>query len=106
MCAQAMCAQGVGEEEGTFVYNAAKPLECSSENLAVLVDEVSMVDMSLAAALLDALPTDRAVQLVLVGAPQHCAPPCPTKAPPEHAAIAACSSRDAAFPISAGVDHL
>ncbi|CAL8469331.1 g8872 [Coccomyxa elongata] len=59
--------EGVGDEEGTFVYNAAKPLECSSENLAVLVDEVSMLDMSLAAALLDALPTDRAVQLVLVG---------------------------------------
>ncbi|BDA44925.1 probable recBCD enzyme subunit RecD at C-terminar half [Coccomyxa sp. Obi] len=59
--------EGVGDEEGTFVYNAARPLECSSENLAVLVDEVSMLDMPLAAALLDALPTDRAVQLVLVG---------------------------------------
>lgn len=83
----AVCAQGVGDEEGTFVYNAAKPLECSSENLAVLVDEVSMLDMSLAAALLDALPTDRPVQLVLVGAPQHCAPLCPTDTPPEHVAV-------------------
>lgn len=86
-----VCAQGVGDEEGTFVYNAARPLECSSETLAVLVDEVSMLDMSLAAALLDALPTDRAVQLVLVGAPKRCAPFCPTKTPPEHVAVAVCA---------------
>jgi hypothetical protein len=36
--------------------------------MAVLVDEASMLDMSLAAALLDALPTNVPVQLLLVGA--------------------------------------
>lgn len=58
----------MGDMEGSFTFNAAKPLECTSGSLAVLVDEASMLDMSLAAALLDALPTDRPVQLILVGA--------------------------------------
>lgn len=53
--------------EGGFIHNAAQPLKCSKGAMAVLVDEASMLDMSLAAALLDALPTNVPVQLVLVG---------------------------------------
>lgn len=63
------------------MYNAARPLECSGPAMAVLVDEASMLDMTLAAALLDALPTDRPVQLVLVGA----TPASPLTVPASHA---------------------
>ena len=58
--------------EGSFTVNAKWPLECARGSLAVLVDEASMLDITLAAALLDALPTDRPVQLVLVGALLRC----------------------------------
>lgn len=54
-----------GEEalEGGFEFCAGRPLDCD----ALLVDESSMLDLPLAAALLDALPRHRRVQLVLVG---------------------------------------
>jgi hypothetical protein len=54
--------------EGYFLHNAARPLECGTGAMAVLVDEASMLDLPLAAALLNALPTNVPVQLVLVGA--------------------------------------
>jgi len=49
--------------EGGFQRNASRPLEVE----ALVVDEASMVDVRLMAALLDALPADRPVPLVLVG---------------------------------------
>lgn len=39
--------------------------------VAVLVDETSMLDMPMAAALLDALPSQQPLQLVLVGQRSH-----------------------------------
>ena len=57
--------------DGSFEYHAGRPLECD----AVLVDEASMLDLPLAAALLDALPRHRRVQLVLVGASSSLSPP-------------------------------
>ena len=53
---------------GAFEHTAEHPLECD----AVLVDEASMLDLPLAAALLAALPRHRQPQLVLVG--EHIAP--------------------------------
>lgn len=52
-----------GDILGAFEYSAEHPLECD----AVLVDEASMLDLPLAAALLAALPPHRRPQLVLVG---------------------------------------
>ena len=52
-----------GDVLGAFEYTAERPLECD----AVLVDEASMLDLPLAAALLAALPSHRRPQLVLVG---------------------------------------
>lgn len=53
-----------------FGHHSQHPLPAD----AVLVDEASMVDLPLAAALLDAAPRPgRTFQLVLVGA---CTPPC------------------------------
>ena len=56
-----------GDLEGFFACNANSPLDAPSGKLSILVDETSMLDMSLASSLLDALPTDIPVQLVLVG---------------------------------------
>lgn len=50
------------EEE--FVYSRDDPLDVH----AVLLDEASMLDLPLAAALLDALPRNRPTNLVLIGA--------------------------------------
>ena len=66
-------SRGDGDAEsdntlGAFEYTAEHPLECD----AVLVDEASMLDLPLAAALLAALPPHRRPQLVLVGV--HAAP--------------------------------
>lgn len=49
------------KSKGNFVYNETNPLECD----AVIVDEVSMVDISLMNSLLKALPRD--CNLTLVG---------------------------------------
>ena len=49
------------EESVVFTKNAADPLECG----AVILDECSMVDISLMSALLEAMPAD--ARLVLVG---------------------------------------
>lgn len=49
------------ELEGSYTFNRSNPLIAE----AVLVDEAAMLDVNLAAALLDALPTN--CQLVLVG---------------------------------------
>ena len=59
--------QGGDDLEGFFAFNAQRTLEAPSGKLSILVDETSMLDMSLASSLLDALPTDIPVQLVLVG---------------------------------------
>ena len=56
-----------GDLEGFFACNADSPLDAPSGKLSILVDETSMLDMSLAGALLDAIPTNMHVQLVLVG---------------------------------------
>ena len=58
-----------GDLEGFFACNADSPLDAPSGKLSILVDETSMLDMSLAGALLDAIPTNMPVQLVLVGEP-------------------------------------
>ena len=60
--------QGGDDLEGFFAFNAQRTLEAPSGKLSILVDETSMLDMSLASSLLDAIPTDVPVQLVLVGA--------------------------------------
>ena len=62
-----MTVQGGDDLEGFFAFNAQRTLEAPSGKLSILVDETSMLDMSLASSLLDALPTDIPVQLVLVG---------------------------------------
>lgn len=54
-------ALGYGGQGGGFVHDASNPLRCQ----AVLVDEASMLDVSLASALLDAIPAS--AQVVLVG---------------------------------------
>jgi hypothetical protein len=46
-----------------FLFNASNPLKCNK----LLVDEASMLDLPLAAALLDAVPHHPNLQLVLVG---------------------------------------
>ena len=46
-----------------FLHNASNPLKCTK----LLVDEASMLDLPLAAALLDAVPHHPNLQLVLVG---------------------------------------
>ena len=61
--------QGGDDLEGFFAFNAQRTLEAPSGKLSILVDETSMLDMSLASSLLDAIPTDIPVQLVLVGEP-------------------------------------
>jgi hypothetical protein len=48
-----------------FLFNASNPLKCNK----LLVDEASMLDLPLAAALLDAVPHHPNLQLVLVGVP-------------------------------------
>lgn len=50
-----------GASEPTFVHNLRNPLECD----AVIVDELSMVDVTLFSALLDALPLS--CRLIMVG---------------------------------------
>ena len=50
-----------GADAQTFVHNVQNPLECD----AVIVDELSMVDVTLFAALLDALPLH--CRLIMVG---------------------------------------
>lgn len=52
-------------DEEDFAYGLGSPLNVN----AVLIDEASMLDLPLAAALLDALPRDRETHLVLIGAP-------------------------------------
>ena len=64
--------QGGDDLEGFFAFNTQRTLEAPSGKLSILVDETSMLDMSLASSLLDAIPTDIPVQLVLVG--EHCLP--------------------------------
>ena len=59
--------QGGKDLEGFFAFNAQQPLEAPGGRLSILVDETSMVDMSLASSLLDAIPTHIPVQLVIVG---------------------------------------
>jgi AAA domain len=52
------------DQPAKFQNNASHPLECTK----LLVDEASMLDLPLAAALLDAVPRLSNFQLVLVGA--------------------------------------
>ena len=71
--------EGGGDLDGRFGHDAGNPLfigNAGSEGsspadappAALLVDETSMLDLSLAASLLDALPAGHPTQLVLVGA--------------------------------------
>ena len=62
---------GSNSLDGIFTCNAQQPLEAPRGRLSILVDETSMLDMSLASSLLDAIPTNIPVQLVLVGEPLH-----------------------------------
>ena len=64
--------------DGHFGHDAGNPLftggtsgEAAAPPAALLVDETSMLDLSLAASLLDAMPTGHPTQLVLVGAGPH-----------------------------------